>query len=985
VMGFMNQANSIDYLAINSRSASLEGGNDDADIDNVLDETGEVKLYGESYYRGWYAAHYHSVTSNSTLQTNTEAHMSYINDHADELWIAGFTEAALYGQERDTHDLTVDDVTDLSIKFTLTDDMKDEVFDFPLTVKIRVNNDWESASTLQNGIARQTSLISHEGNQYALVKAIPDQGQVVLTGSTTASENHAPVLTAIGDQSTSHVEEISLTVTATDQDDDFLSFSASAELPAYASLTDNNDGTATLNISPSSIDDVGLTENITITVSDGQLTDNEEISIEITEFVGTIRYCDPENGSNSNDGSEANPWGSFSTALATGKVIEDGDLIYLLSGEHGVPYISSKNFTNGVTVRTLSGQDASLSGLIIANSKNWTFSDVKIDGSSSGLSKDGFLVTGDVNSTDLTFKNCLIQSAAESSTWTKSDWYANAKGGMDMRGENIVVEHTTIKNTYHAMSLRGDNSRATSNLIDNFAGDGIRGLGQFQTFEYNTVRDCYVEDYDTNHDDAFQTYILTGDPKSEGMILRFNTILLFEDPITQFVIDNDLIGESMQGIIITDGYPDAWVVENNLLVTDHYHGISLYGARNSRVQNNTVIKHPYFSDSKIPWVLIDDNSKTGQTNFNNTVRNNLASDITFDKFDETSTVEGNLQIGLNSSSSYDDYFQDYEDYNFLTKAESPAINAGVNTDLTELDLAGNQRLANGTVDAGAYEYYSPSLPEIAPIEDVTMSEGETKTINISATDPEDNALTISTSNLPSFASLTDHGDGSATLELTPAAGSEGSYLDIRITAGNGALSVSELFDVVVNKENTAPELLEIDDQTIEVGGIKEVFVSATDAEDDDLSFGLTDAPNFVSFSETTKGSGKLIINPQTGDAGSYTFTLAVSDGTLSDEETVALTVIDQEVLLVQENIHNAVTVYPNPSESGDFFVRLKGHNISSIELRDLAGRKVGGKLQMSPSGTDVIKIQSSTPLMKQPYILTLRIGDQTINRMVIVN
>ena len=91
------------------------------------------------------------------------------------------------------------------------------------------------------------------------------------------------------------------------------------------------------------------------------------------------------------------------------------------------------------------------------------------------------------------------------------------------------------------------------------------------------------------------------------------------------------------------------------------------------------------------------------------------------------------------------------------------------------------------------------------------------------------------------------------------------------------------------------------------------------------------------------------------------------------------------MLLVQENIHNAVTVYPNPSESGDFFVRLKGHNISSIELRDLAGRKVGGKLQMSPSGTDVIKIQSSTPLMKQPYILTLRIGDQTIIRMVIVN
>ncbi|MEO9968175.1 MAG: Ig-like domain-containing protein [Reichenbachiella sp.] len=1077
VHGEMNQANTINYLALNSRSAS----NDNADIDNILDETGAVQLFGTSYYRGWYSTHYHSVTSNGTLQANTESHMSYINDHADELWIAGFSEAALYGQERDSHNLTVDEVLDLSVKFTLTDDMKDEVFDYPLTVKIRVNNDWESASTLQNGVARQTSLISHEGNKYVLVKAIPDQGQAVVTGSTSDSENHAPVLAAIGDQTLSHVEEATITVMATDEDDDFLTFTVSEELPSFASLTDNNDGTATLEIIPTSSSDIGLVDNIIITVSDGQLEDLEEISIEITEFAGTIRYCDPENGSNSNDGSEANPWGSFATALATGKVIEDGDLIYLMDGDHGNPYISSKIFSEEVKVKSVNEHSAVFGGLVIANSKYWTFSDIKIDGSSSGLSKEGFLVTGDVNSTDLIFDNCLIQSAEESSTWTKADWYANAKGGMDMRGENVVVENTTIKNTYHAMSLRGDNSRATSNLIDNFAGDGVRGLGQFQTFEYNTIRDCYVEDYETNHDDAFQTYILTGDPKSEGLTLRYNKILLFEDPITQFVIDNDLIGESMQGIIVTDGYPDGWVVENNLLVTDHYHGISLYGARNSRIQNNTVIKHPYFSDDKIPWILIEDNSKTGQTNFNNIIRNNLATDISFDEFDETSTVEGNLQIGLNSSSDYNDYFEDYTGYNYLTKAESPAINVGVNTDLSDLDLAGNQRLANGTADAGAYEYYSSSLPVIESIGDVTMLEGETETINITATDPDDNVLTISGSNLPSFATLTDNGDGTASLELAPQEGSKGSYDEIRITADNGTLSVSELFNVEVStdntapilvsigaqeteegvskeislsatdsedddlefdledapsfvslldnmdgtgslnisaetgdvgtytfsvlvsdgsledeeeitltvseaiEENTAPVLSAIGEQAVEEGITTEVFVSSTDAESDDLSFSLIDEPSFVSFSETTNGSGKLKIKPQIGDAGSYTFTLMVSDGSLSDEEKLTLTVNNQEVLFIQENIQNALTVYPNPTKSGIFFVKVKGHEVISIQLRDLSGRQMGGELQVSPSGTDVLRVQTSVPLLNQPYILTLQIGHQTINQLLIVN
>ncbi|WP_420582319.1 choice-of-anchor Q domain-containing protein [Reichenbachiella sp.] len=979
--GVMNQANTIDYLALNSRSAT----NSNADIDNLLDETGTVKLFGTSYYRGWYSAHYHGVTSNGTLQTNTESHMSYINDHADELWIAGFSEAAKYGQERDSHSLTVDEVLDLSVKFTLTDDMKDEVFDYPLTVKIRVNNDWVSASALQDGVARQTTWVTHEGDNYVLVKAVPDQGQVVVTGSTTVNENHAPVLATIGDQSLSYVEESSITITASDEDDDFLTFSASEELPGFASLVDNNNGTATLTITPGSSDDIGLTENITITVSDGELEDSEEISIEIANFEGTIRYCDPINGSNANDGSEANPWGSLATTLATGKVIEDGDLIYLLSGDHGLPYISSKNFTNGVTVKALSGHDPVLDGLTIANSKNWTFADLTIDGAGSALSKEGFLVTGDVNSTDLTFKNCLIQSAEESSTWTKADWYANAKGGMDMRGENVVVEHTTIKNTYHALSLRGDHSSATSNLIDNFAGDAVRGLGQFQTFEYNTIRDCYVEDYETNHDDAFQTYILTGDPKSEGLTIRFNKILLFEDPITQFVIDNDLIGESMQGIIITDGYPDGWVVENNLLVTNHYHGISLYGARNSRVQNNTVIKHPYYSDSKIPWILIDDNSKTGQTNFDNIIRNNLAADISFDKFDNSSTVEGNLEIGTNSSSDYDDYFQDYEDYNYLTKAESPAINVGINKDLTSLDLAGNNRLSNGTVDAGAYEYYSSSLPVIAPIDDLTMAEGETKTINISVTDPNDNSLTITGSNLPAFATLTDNGDGTAALELAPGIGSEGDYPNIRIMADNGALSVSELFDLAVNTENTAPVLADIGNQTVAVNATKEVFVSASDAEDDDLSFDLVAAPSFVTFSETTKGSGKLVLKPQDGDKGTYIFTLKVSDGTLSDKEEIKLTVTESDVLSVQQELQKAVTVYPNPSKSGDFFVRTKGYKVTSLRLRDISGREVDSKLRMSSQGADIIRVEPSKSLRSQTYILTIEIDEQKINRMFVVN
>lgn len=978
--GVLNHANSINYLALNSRSAT----NSDADIDNILDETGAVRLYDESYYRGWYSTHYHSIADKKTA---TESHLSYINDRSDNVWIAGFSEAMQYGQERDSHELNIDEVNDLSIKFTLTDHMKDVVFDLPLTVKIRVNNDWKSAIALQNGVVRKATLISHEGNKYLLVKAVPDRGQVEITGSTEEKVNHAPVLSPVGNQSLSNSETTSVTVTASDEDGDFLYFNASDELPSFATFTDNQDGTATLVITPSE-NDTGLNENITISVSDGIDEDDEVISVEVTAFSGTVRFCDPINGDNTNDGSQANPWASFSSALSAGKTIDDGDLIYLMTGEHGVPSIADKAFANGVTVKPFAGEDPNLTGLIVARSTNWIFSGIKIDGSNSNLDKLGFLVTGDINSTDITFKNCLIQSAPESSTWTISDWYANSVGGMDMRGTDIVVEYTTIRNTYHAMSLRGDNSRASYNLIDNFAGDGMRGLGNHQVFEYNIIRDCYVEDYATNHDDAFQTYILTEDPKSEGMILRFNTILLFEDPITQFVIDNDLIGESMQGIIITDGYGDGWIVENNLLVTDHYHGITLYGARNSRIQNNTVIKHPYFTDNKIPWIEIDDNPKTNQTNFNNVIRNNLAGDISFDKFDETSTVEGNLQIGLNSSSNYEDYFVDYTDGKYLTKQGSPAINTGVNADLTALDLAGNQRLSNGTVDAGAYEYYSDGLPAITPIDDVVMFVGDSESISIAATDPNDKPIALSVENLPAFGTFTDNGDGTASIIFNPNEGEEGNYSSIRVTADNEELTISETFDLIVMVVNTAPVLASIGDQEVLEEMSLEVPVTASDAEGDLLTISLANAPSFVALLDNNDGSGELQINPVEEDAGSYTFNVIVSDGELMDEEEITLTVSRQNTAPIlspiedQSTVENTsleVTILASDAENDDLVFSIEGAP-NFVTLTDFTDGT--GKLVINPikgdAGDYTFKVVVSDSELMDDQEVNLKVAEEDI-------
>lgn len=170
VYGVMNNANTVKYMQVNS------GGYDETHRIDVLLDPNE-KLYNASYYRGWLSVHYHGVGD----QAATEAYLAYIKQKEDSLWVGRFTHVAQYGQERDTHKLTVTATAAAEIRFTLTDSMADSAFDFPLTVKVRVNNDWENATARQDTVDREVSLVTHNSTTYLLVQAVPDKGEVVVT------------------------------------------------------------------------------------------------------------------------------------------------------------------------------------------------------------------------------------------------------------------------------------------------------------------------------------------------------------------------------------------------------------------------------------------------------------------------------------------------------------------------------------------------------------------------------------------------------------------------------------------------------------------------------------------------------------------------------------------------------------------------------------------------------------------------------------
>jgi hypothetical protein len=106
-------------------------------------------------------------------------------------------------------------------------------------------------------------------------------------------------------------------------------------------------------------------------------------------------------------------------------------------------------------------------------------------------------------------------------------------------------------------------------------------------------------------------------------------------------------------------------------------------------------------------------------------------------------------------------------------------------------------------EAGAaYTFDLPTAgPNRAPVLDAigdqSVAEGHTLDVMITATDSNGDNLSFGITGEPSFAALADHGDGSATLSLTPGSGDAGVYPGVTVTVSDGVDTDSETFTITV--------------------------------------------------------------------------------------------------------------------------------------------------------------------------------------------
>lgn len=444
-------------------------------------------------------------------------------------------------------------------------------------------------------------------------------------------------------------------------------------------------------------------------------------------------YVDPAAGSMAGDGSAAQPWRTMQEVWEAGLVetqhwtalpyeegvstlgpknagapVRAGDTIWLRSGYHGELFIEGAYNAAPITIAAEAGHTPKLRFVHLRAAGNWVIRGLSVSPSHAPVYEPRTMIDVENHgwqgpSWDVVVEDNELFSQADSSAWSLEDWNTLPPNGIQVDGDRCTVRGNRLRNVDFGISVSGEDALVERNVVENFAGDGLRGLGDRGVFQYNVVKNCY--DVNENHDDGFQSWSATeagvGTGEVVGIVLRGNVIINYEDP-------NQAFRGTLQGIGCFDGFFVDWVVENNVIVTDHWHGITLLGARDSRIVNNTVIDLND-TDPGPPWIRVAPH-KDGRPSEGVVVRNNLTTALSLEG--SGITEDHNLII---DDANVGQLFVDAPGDLHLLATAAAAIDTG-SADLAPAnDAEGVPRPQGAGVDLGAYEWHAAPIFDAGPV------------------------------------------------------------------------------------------------------------------------------------------------------------------------------------------------------------------------------------------------------------------------------
>ena len=194
------------------------------------------------------------------------------------------------------------------------------------------------------------------------------------------------------------------------------------------------------------------------------------------------------------------------------------------------------------------------------------------------------LVTIGADAARVQIKGLTIRSGTGHQTWTAEEWRARARLGVSVEGPDAEILGNRLSAVRHAVTVFSPGVRVVGNVIDGFSGDGIRALGDFGLYEGNSIENCFA--VDENHDDGFQSWSLGPDGAPGKGVVRGVVVRRQHDPPELGRARPADLRDA--GHRLFDGMYEDWLIEDNLVEVDAWHGIAVMGGINVRILGNTV-------------------------------------------------------------------------------------------------------------------------------------------------------------------------------------------------------------------------------------------------------------------------------------------------------------------------------------------------------------------------------------------------------------
>ena len=236
-------------------------------------------------------------------------------------------------------------------------------------------------------------------------------------------------------------------------------------------------------------------------------------------------------------------------------------------------------------------------------------------------------------------------------------------------------------------------------------------------------------------------------------------------------------------------------------------------------------------------------------------------------------------------------------------------------------------------------------PELELIPNQNICAGSLLEFTVMATDDDNDILIFSSSNLPDDSTFTQIDNNNALFSWQTDFGDVGRYRVTFIVSDNFGGSDSQFVLILVNdcKQDNQPILDPIGNKQVCATNLIEFTVTATDPNDDILTFTASPLPQGALFTQIDNNNALFSWKPDNDQIGIYTITFEVTDGTYTDSEIITMQVLAiQACSITKGNVDRvsvaSVMVDPENVKAGDYIMIYTktintGNKDEDIELK----------------------------------------------------